>query len=78
MWGDWHQLWEIVSVPDNVPIVALLFVVPFYTWYAFKQAFATDRLIVQLEADPSLPKPATAKSSPGKPAGTAKSTSGPS
>lgn len=56
MWGDWHQLWEIVSLPDNVPIVALLFLVPFYVWYSFRQAFATDRLIVQLEADPLLAK----------------------
>ncbi len=56
MWGDWHQLWEIVSVPDNVPIVGLLFVMLFYTWYAFRQAFATDRLIDQLAADPQLAK----------------------
>jgi hypothetical protein len=56
MWGDWYQLWEIVSLPDNIPIVALLFLVPFYTWYAFRQAFATDRLIVELEKDPQLAK----------------------
>ncbi|MCL6565240.1 MAG: cytochrome C [Acidobacteriia bacterium] len=56
MWGDWYQLWEIVSAPDNVPIVALLFLVPFYTWYAFRQAFETDRLIEQLEKDPQLAK----------------------
>src|SRR3954468_20965666 len=53
---DWHQLWTIVSLPDNVPIVLLLFVVPFYTWYGMRQAFANDRLIVQLEADPALAK----------------------
>jgi len=56
MWGDWHQLWEVVSAPDNVPIVAMLFLIPFYTWYAFKQALATDRLITQLENDPQLAK----------------------
>ena len=56
MWGDWHQLWEIASTPDNVPIVAMLFLIPFYTWYALKQSFATDRLIAQLEADPQLAK----------------------
>ena len=56
MWGDWHQVWEIVSQPDNVPIVALLFLVPFYVWYAYRQAFATDRLIAQLETDPQLAK----------------------
>src|SRR2546422_9643704 len=56
MWGDWRQLWEIVSVPDNVPIVALLFLAPFYVWYGLRQAFATDNLIGQLEADPALAK----------------------
>ena len=49
---DFHQLWTIFSTPDNVPIVLLLFVVPFYTWYGLRQAFANDRLIAQLEADP--------------------------
>ncbi len=54
--GDWRQLWEIVSLPDNVPIVGLLFLVPFYTWYAFRQALRTDALIDQLNADPALAK----------------------
>ena len=26
---DWNQLWKISSAPDNVPIVAMLFLVPF-------------------------------------------------
>jgi hypothetical protein len=30
--------------------------VPFYTWYALRQARATDQLIEQLEADPDLAK----------------------
>ena len=41
---DWHQLWTIVSAPDNVPIVAMLFLVPFFTWLGFKQAIANDQL----------------------------------
>ena len=53
---DLHQLWTILSTPDNVPIIVLLFVVPFYTWYALRQAFANDRLIAQLEADPEMAK----------------------
>jgi Ca2+/Na+ antiporter len=64
---DWHQLWEIVSAPDNVPIVALLFLVPFYTWYGFRQARANDRLIEQLEADPQLAKTHHRKTQPWKP-----------
>jgi hypothetical protein len=56
MWGDWHQLWDIVSTPDNVPIVAMLFLVPFYTWYWWRQARQTDALITQLEGDAALAK----------------------
>ncbi|HEU5239046.1 MAG TPA: hypothetical protein VFU37_18085, partial [Pyrinomonadaceae bacterium] len=35
---DWHQLWKIASAPDNVPIVAMLFLVPFFTWLGIRQA----------------------------------------
>lgn len=56
MWGDWHQLWQITSTPDNIPIVAMIFLIPFYIWYSMKQAFATDALIGQLEADPAMAK----------------------
>ena len=51
---DWHQIWQIVSAPDNVPIVGLLFLVPFYLWYGLRQSVANDRLIAQLETDPKL------------------------
>jgi Cytochrome b(C-terminal)/b6/petD len=64
---DWHQLGSIVTAPDNVPIVALLFLVPFYTWYAFRQARANDRLIAQLEADPEMRKTHHRKTQPWKP-----------
>jgi len=64
---DWHQLWEIVSTPDNVPIVALLFLVPFFAWLAWQQARANDQLIAQLEADPKLAKTAHRKAFPWKP-----------
>jgi hypothetical protein len=53
---DWHQIWTLVALPDNVPIVLLLLLLPFYLWMAFRQAFANDRLIAQLEADPDLRK----------------------
>ncbi len=53
---DWGQLWEIISAPDNVPIVALLFLIPFFTWYGFRQALANDRLIDRLTKDPELAK----------------------
>lgn len=53
---DWHQLWTIVSLPDNIPIVGMLFIVPFFTWYGLRQAFANDRLVEQLGSDKDLAK----------------------
>lgn len=53
---DWGQLWEIISAPDNIPIVGLLFLMPFFLWYGFRQATATDRVIARLEKDPKLAK----------------------
>ena len=53
---DWAQLWEIVSQPDNVPIVGLALAVPFFVWYGLRQARTTDRLIERLGADPELAK----------------------
>ena len=64
---DWGQLWTIVSAPDNVPIVAMLFLVPFFLWMGFKQAIANDRLIAELEADPKLAKTHHRKTLPWKP-----------
>jgi len=67
MLGNWHQLWEVISAPDNVPIVALLFLIPFYIWYAFRQALANDRLIEKLEADPVAAKSGYRKTEPWNP-----------
>ena len=64
---DLHQLWTIVSLPDNVPIVLLMIVVPFYTWYGLRQAFANDRLIGELETNPALAKTHHRKTQPWKP-----------
>jgi hypothetical protein len=51
-----EQIWTIISLPDNVPIVLLMILLPFYTWYGLRQSFANDRLIAQLEADPEMAK----------------------
>jgi hypothetical protein len=64
---DWGQLWEIVSAPDNIPIVAMLFLVPFFTWYAMRQAVANDRLITELEGDSQLAKTHHRKTQPWRP-----------
>jgi Cytochrome b(C-terminal)/b6/petD len=53
---DWKQLWEIISAPDNVPIVALIPLLAFYLYLAWRQASANDQLIAQLEGDTALAK----------------------
>jgi len=64
---DIRQLWDIATAPDNIPITALLGLVPFYTWYGLRQAKANDQLITQLEADPALAKTHHRKVQPWKP-----------
>ena len=64
---DWHQLWTISSAPDNVPIVAMLFLVPFFTWLGIKQSKANDQLIGELEKDPKLAKAHHRKVEPWRP-----------
>lgn len=53
---DWTQLWEIASAPDNVPIIIMLGLVAFYTWYGFREAIRHDRLAAELQADPVMQK----------------------
>lgn len=38
-----HNFWKIVSVPDNVPIVLMIFLIAFFCWLAYKQARRNDR-----------------------------------
>src|SRR5712664_2704855 len=64
---DWHQIWKIVSAADNVPIVAMLFLVTFFTWLGIRQAHANDKLIVDLEADPKVAKAHHRKAEPWRP-----------
>ena len=53
---DWNQLWEIVSAPDNVPIIALIPLLAFYMYLAWRQAHANDLLIAELETNPAMAK----------------------
>ncbi len=64
---DWHQLWTIASAPDNVPIVALIPFVAFFTWLGVKQARDNDQLIERLEKDPQLAKTHHRKALPWRP-----------
>src|SRR5512135_3571600 len=44
------NLIAIISKPDNVPIVLLLFLIIFYTWYALRKALRNDRQDTSEEA----------------------------
>jgi Cytochrome b(C-terminal)/b6/petD len=64
---DWRQIWEVSSSPDNVPIVGLLFLIPFYVWYAIKQGLENDKLIAILEGDAQAAKTKYRKTQPWDP-----------
>src|SRR5216684_3581048 len=64
---DWRQLWEIMSAPDNVPIIALIPLLAFYIFLAWRQAHANDLLIERLEGDAALAKTHHRKAWPFKP-----------
>ena len=38
-----HHVWELISKPDNIPIVALLVLVIVYTWWSLRKALKNDR-----------------------------------
>lgn len=40
-----HNFLEILTKPDNIPIVAMLILVVFFTWLGLKEAFKHDKLI---------------------------------
>lgn len=40
----------LVKKPDNVPILAILFLIPYFMWLSFKQARQTDRIGVPSDA----------------------------
>jgi hypothetical protein len=42
-----HQFLQILTKPDNIPIVFMLVLVLFFTWVGLKQALRNDRLIEQ-------------------------------
>ena len=62
-----HQLWTIATTPDNIPITALLPLVIFYSWLAWKQASANDKLVEELETQPALAKTHHRKAWPFRP-----------
>src|SRR5215813_9408573 len=41
------NFYKIVTKPDNVPIVGMLFLVPFFTWYSMREAVRNDKRIAE-------------------------------
>jgi hypothetical protein len=41
------QFLEILTKPDNIPIVGMLLLVLFFTWIALKQALRNDQLLAE-------------------------------
>lgn len=41
----WQNFLEILTKPDNIPIVGMLLLVLFFTWIGLRQAFKNDKLI---------------------------------
>ena len=50
----WENFKLIVTKGDNIPIVFMLFIVAFYTGWAFKEAARNDRLIREGKRDQIL------------------------
>ena len=46
-----EHFWEILTKPDNLPIVGMLLAVILCLWVAFRQALKHDRLIEQGKKD---------------------------
>lgn len=46
---------EILTKPDNIPIVAMLILVIFFTWLGLRQALKNDKLIEEGKED-EIPK----------------------
>ena len=42
---------EIVTKPDNIPIVGMLFLVIFFSWVGLRQGFKNDKLIEEGKED---------------------------
>src|SRR5262245_18272296 len=53
------NFYKIVTKPDNVPIVGMLFLVPFFTWYSMREAVRNDQRLD--EGKPLLEQEETAE-----------------
>ena len=49
--SGWQNFLEIVTKPDNIPIVGMLILVLFFTWLGLREAFKHDKLIEEGKED---------------------------
>ncbi len=49
--SGWQNILQIVTKPDNIPIVAMLLLVIFFTWLGLREARKNDKLIEQGKDD---------------------------
>ncbi len=54
--SGWQNFLEILTKPDNIPIVGMLLLVLFFTWIGLRQAFRNDKLIEEGKKDEVLNK----------------------
>jgi hypothetical protein len=52
--SGWHNFLEILTKPDNIPIVGMLLLVLFFTWLGLKQAIKNDRIMEKGDKDELL------------------------
>lgn len=52
--GPLQNIWAIVSLPDNIPIVLMLGLVGYFVALSFKEARKHDRLIAEGRKDQVL------------------------
>lgn len=49
--SGWENILEIITKPDNIPIVGMLILVIFFTWLGLREAFKHDKLTEEGKAD---------------------------
>lgn len=49
--SGWQNILEIITKPDNIPIVGMLILVLFFTWLGLREAFKHDKLLEEGKED---------------------------
>ena len=52
--SGWDNFMLILTKPDNIPILLMVFSVGFFTWLSLKEAFKNDKLIKEGRRDEIL------------------------